>query len=293
MHICLLYNDMRKVKYYLFSNAMIRSIFLSLVMFFFIIQEGEDDVLYLLFLFMNSMVAIFNMFGAGDPPYTLKKMVNLFVFVFLILANAIQKAHGSVTLTFNIRFTDSDYILFQWCILVILWIFNAFYDISYVKQFHRMSSSRKHEVSIKKLLIISSIATFLIISHYQFDILLLLTRGLSEDLLSPEYAAMREDESQMSHLLFSNFIRPIPWSCFIAAFIAGKRRTGMLTFAKRGGGNSVVFNDVNYCISDRLGKKCCRNVLDSCGDFIMPTLDERQPLCMAHVVRYICNISIS
>ena len=76
---------------------------------------------------LNAVIATLFLFTFHDRPYSLHKMVNLFVLFFFVIANAIQFSTNTNVTTFPITVCaddESDYERFQILVLIILLLFN-------------------------------------------------------------------------------------------------------------------------------------------------------------------------
>lgn len=110
---------------------------LSLINIAYFILIGITDTTYLLFSFLNMTITFGVIFSNERQPFTLTKMVNLFVYIFFILANAVQFSNNTNVLSFHLRFVDSDFSNFQILIFFILILYNTTYHNVYKKKINR------------------------------------------------------------------------------------------------------------------------------------------------------------
>ena len=169
------------------------------------------------------------MFSNSRRAYSLYKFVNLFIYIFFILANGVQYGHDSNVLTFSIVFNEFDYLHFQVLLLIILIIFNSLYHIRVFKHPYITTKSTKN-ISSNKLIIISSIATIIILAHYHFNLFQLFARGLTESMMQEHAIEVKESSSVASDLLFSKIIRSFPWACFVIGMLgkASRKKLSLL-----------------------------------------------------------------
>lgn len=106
---------------------------IALTTMIYFIGEGIDSTLYLALAFLNAVVMGLAMFSKQDKPFTLQKIVNLFAYIFFVVANGVQFSRHTKVLTFRMPFTDSDYVAFQLVTLVVFVTFNVCYLIYYRK----------------------------------------------------------------------------------------------------------------------------------------------------------------
>lgn len=188
---------------------------------YFIIAEGISNVSYVGLIFINTAIMGMSMFSKERQPFTLQKMVNLFMYVFFVVANAIQFARSTRTLTFRLSFSEQDYIAFQVMVLIISILFNGVYSMLYKSQRKKMLSlsyKREHEllqVNEMMLILFSCLATFWIIVQFRSNPLRLFFRGIEDDTL---YHASNAYSETSTGLLMDKVVRPFP---FIALMLSG------------------------------------------------------------------------
>lgn len=211
----------------LLKRVVLPVILLSLVSTLFIIFEGAENIIYLGLIQLNCIIALYNLFENQSRPYSLKKFVFLFIYVFFILANGVQFAHDSNVLTFSLLFNDSDYISFQIIVFFIQLFFVLFYRFPVITpKFSIRNEAIVHSdknISTPLLVILAIISSFIIIAHYNFNLIQLFARGLTNEMLLEKGIEIQES-SIAEELIFTKIIRPIPWACFVIGFISKKRK---------------------------------------------------------------------
>lgn len=197
------------------------------------ISEGVNNYFYLSLVAINSMMCFNGMLKDKKVSYSLSKMIYIFIYVFLILANSIQFAHNSNHLTFSLPFLSEDYCFYQFVIFLIIVIFNITYISNFSNKYNFVNNRLIREVKVqntynsRKIILISIVSTFIILLHYDFNLLQLLTRGLAEDLYQDQTINIKE-QSVVSSLIFSKIIRSIPWACFLVAFLSNKSKKELI-----------------------------------------------------------------
>lgn len=183
----------------------------------------DGNFIYTCLIGINSFFANFFMLNDSKRPYTLSKLINFFILVFFILANSIQFVNHSNVLTFYILLTKSDYIFFQVVVFIILLLYNFLHDIFQNKVRHVKVRNNK-DIYYYRILIVSCIATFLILAHYHFNIYSLFFRGLTRELLDEYSVSKSSSGSVAGDLIFGKVIRSIPWSAYILSCCIGCNR---------------------------------------------------------------------
>lgn len=149
---------------------------------------------------------------------TLQKVVNLFIFIFFIIAISVQFKNDSIVSSLFVRFTDKDYTLFEVLLFFIIIIYNGTYSILYTSIKDRTFTDKKY-VSRETWMILFSILSFLLYYYSMgFDFRGLLFRGLVG-----ENVDNLATGSSMQ-LIMGHFIRPIPNACLIAAIITNAKK---------------------------------------------------------------------
>ena len=177
---------------------------------------GVESPTYLTLYCINSMICVWNMFTRRIGDFTLAKFVNLFIYIFFILSNAIQFGTGNNVLTFGLMFQSEDYEFFQMVVFLILSTYNSLYVVWSGSKTRRIvrsarTSIGKSGVYTFKLVILSIIATVIVLVYLQFSYEALFLRGAFTDLLYDSGL----NESTAKTLLFDKIIRSAPICCFI------------------------------------------------------------------------------
>lgn len=199
-----------------------------------IYSSYRDNLVFPLLIAINSFITLYYLLYDSKRPYTIAKLVNFFILVFFILANAIQYANKSIVLTFRYSFDEFDYILFQFIVLIILLTYNPLHDYFQQKSIKKNKyKCRIIEYSSIKLMIISVVATTIILFHYNFNVFSLLFRGLTQSMME-EYGINQSSGGSSSlamDLIFSKLIRSIPWAVYVlSCFVGIKKRDKIVLF---------------------------------------------------------------
>lgn len=157
----------------------------------------------------------------SEKPVTAWKFVNIFIYFFFLIANAVQYGMGGSVTSFEIVFSDSRYLQFQLLTLAILVIFNGLYILlgRRRRKIRRRSHDKRKEIAPLQLLILSAAATVIFLCVIRFDVAMLFSRyrwsgfmnELSDSSLSP-----------LMHII-SQILRPIPVCCLIVVLLGGCR----------------------------------------------------------------------
>ena len=164
------------------------------------------------------------MVSTNKEPYSLRMFVNLYIYIFFILSNAIQFGKECNVLTFTLFFEEDDYIYFQFIIFTILIFYNFIYKYSIFNiNFKKRNNQYTYYINKNILLLLSLIFTLIILNYYQFNPYLIFIRGLSEDMMMEggieNIEPIESTNSNVSILLFGQFIRPIPWCTYLIGLI--------------------------------------------------------------------------
>lgn len=170
---------------------------------------------YLILSIFNSYIAVREIFKDDVRVFTIHKVVNLFILFFFIIANAFQYNSNSIVTSLHVKFSDFDYCIFQFWVMVILVLYNTVYS-----RFSNYNTVvRKYDYKLKSeplLIAVSLIAAIIVFIHYRGDFVRLFFRGLVSDMSS--YSEEME-VNVISSLLFGKIIRPIPVFCYIVGSI--------------------------------------------------------------------------
>ena len=172
--------------------------------------------LYRILSVLNAIIATFFMFTYRGRPYSLHKIVNLFILFFFIIANAIQFSSKTNVTTFpdSVCANDIiDYERFQILVMFILICFNLFYPI--FKNLKSAVDNKKPQLSSNKLLLVAIFSLFCTLYYFRNGILLMFVRGLAENQEGVE--VLNLGEGFVGFLLFDKLIRALPFACFVLA----------------------------------------------------------------------------
>ena len=178
---------------------------------------------------INTFITAFSLFAYQSQPFSLYKLLNLFVLIFFVLANAIQFSTGSIVTSLFIDFTVQEYESFQFLTLLILIMYNGIYYYTFryknkknkrcilktLPSINFISLQRKKSRN-NVLLLLSIFALIIILIHYNGNINRLIFRGMEEDIAS---VGSRARGSKMMGLLFGKIIRPIPFCCYFLSLL--------------------------------------------------------------------------
>lgn len=199
------------------------AIFVTIATITYFFFNGINDRSLIGLIALNSFISLFMIFRIEEKPFTTNKIVNLFIYIFFIVANSSQYATRTNVLTFNHQFFINDFIVFQLIVLMILSCYNFVYFIlTTQRETAPVHSTIQLRVKPKLIVYLSGAALCLVILHYASNPSLLFVRGLQESLNNST-----EFETQSSGLIFRQFIRPIPICCLVIGLIAKCPRTVM------------------------------------------------------------------
>ena len=152
------------------------------------------------------------LFAYKDRPYSLHKIVNLFILVFLVIANTIQCVNHSIVSPVYKFLTEVDYIEFQLLIFVIVLVYNFIYPIF---KFKNISCAIKTPplLSHEKLILLSLFSFFMVLFSNRENLPSLFFRGINEVLYIPN----ESDTNVAGSMLFSSIFRTMPFACYIMA----------------------------------------------------------------------------
>lgn len=170
-----------------------------------------DNSLYFI---TNLLILFFSYIGMmldSDKNFTLSKIVFIFVFFFFGIVPLNDNLNG------NLYWGGQEIDDFYKIITNIFIIFGilAFFVGSKIKLifFDRIISSLPNirKINLFFFILLFSIVSFIILYVKDFDLLRLLFRGTSSDLVADSHVKL----SQLEYLLFDNFIRPMPINLLI------------------------------------------------------------------------------
>lgn len=202
-------------------------IFLPLIVFIFSIipiligSKVENSLILFLHITMT-IICIRNLFANKERPYSLFKVLNIFFLFFMCIAPIVQLNNG--ILFFGTRFSINNYFTTSFTLLLVL-ISSTYIYIIFSKKFDRkysiittiQSEYVNNTIPIKKellLIIIAGIIGFICLYVNQFNLNFLFFRGgeIGE-------ASERISMSQITSLIFNNFLRPITLTIFLSSLI--------------------------------------------------------------------------
>lgn len=196
---------------------------LSLINSAYFILIGITDTTYLLFSFLNMSITFGVIFSNERQPFTLTKMVNLFVYIFFILANAVQFSNNTNVLSFHLRFSDSDFSNFQILTFAILVLYNTTYHYIYKKKISKgfgkiynrnsFTHNDKIKTNYNKLIVISIISSVFVWAYNGFNPMNMLFRGYASNYISEQVS------DGTMNLIVQQFIRPIPFASFLICML--------------------------------------------------------------------------
>ena len=171
----------------------------------------EDELLFALSLF-NAEIAALSLLMFKDEPFSIHKLVNIFVLLFFVFANIAQHVSNSIASSISMELTTGDYRRFQLVTLVILILYNFLYYVFRSKVPLNNKHHLRREISPNNLVVISTISIMIILWHFREEPIFLFFRGLEDTTRSSE-------ESLAVSLLFDKVIRVFPFACYLLSII--------------------------------------------------------------------------
>ena len=171
--------------------------------------------LYRFLAVLNAGIATFFLFTYQYRPYSLHKVVNLFVLFFFVIANAVQYSTRTNTTTFPLTTLADDagaYERFQFLVLCILVCYNFLYPL--FKKASPVTDTRNMILSSKRLLLLAFFSLACTIFYYRNAIPLMFVRGLSD---TGEIEMQNLGGGNVGLLLFDKVIRALSFACLIWA----------------------------------------------------------------------------
>jgi len=172
---------------------------------------------------INTFITSFSLFAYSNQSFSLYKLLNLFILLFFVLANAFQYSKGVVVTSLFIDFKPEDYESFQFLTLAILFLYNIIYlyttrykihSFKKTKTTKTLTHSPKNKLSRDRILLFLSIfaliAVFLRVGGNPNR---LFFRGIQEG-EAGGFVSIGSG-SQMEALIFDKIIRPIPFCCYL------------------------------------------------------------------------------
>ena len=201
------------------GNLIIKILFVILAVGL-ILSMGVQDGIFLVLSVINCAISVIAVFSDSDRPYSIHKLVNIFLLLFFIFANSIQFTHGSLVTSVWVVFLQRDYRFFQFVVFLILSLYNIayFYIVSRKNTSQSISTEENVEVNEFFLLLIALFSAVIIINHFRGDYSRLFVRGFQGDLREATTGG------QSLSLLFDKFLRVFPLSCFLVASLSNTKR---------------------------------------------------------------------
>ena len=165
---------------------------------------------------VNAVILVACLFSFPMRAFSLQKMVNFFLLFFFVIANAIQYSTNTLTSSVSERLTTEDYVTFQILVFFIIVLFNVFYIVFNKRKIVIKEDHLPLEYRGNRLVLLSLVSLLLVLLYYRNDILHLFIKGFLED--QANYGEL-ESEGAMG-LIFSKFLRPIPFACLLIAHYA-------------------------------------------------------------------------
>jgi oligosaccharide repeat unit polymerase len=195
---------------------------ISLITFVYFTGAGILNFPYLLLSMINSFITASVMFSREDRAFTLAKIVNLFIYVFFVVANGIQLAQHSKVLTFFCPFTTSDFVFFQLLVLCILVVFNVTYHFSLVRDERRLSQVRYVRqkpfiIHRRRLIYLALFCCLVFFAYMRFNVMRMLFRGMADGYGDVDDGGVQV--SQMTNLIMDKITRSAAFSCFVIAVL--------------------------------------------------------------------------
>lgn len=190
----------------------------SILSLLFLMTINLSDSFFLLLSIINSTISIWCLFSDHERPYTIHKLVNLFILLFFVYANAIQYANGSIVSSLWLSFSKNEYQTFQIIVLFILLLFNLCYYIT-IKTHVFAIKHNEYTVNQTALILVATAASLIVLRHYRANISELFIRGFEGE------ANIVLFENSSSSLLFEKFLRVFPIISFIIASLSNTSRS--------------------------------------------------------------------
>ena len=172
--------------------------------------------LYRLLAVLNAGIATLFLFTYRDRPYSLHKMVNLFILFFFVIANAIQFSTRTNVTTFPLSVCASDstdYERFQFLVLLLLIFFNFGYPL--FRWSPQLSEDKSVSLKHKRMIMLSLFSLFCTLMYYRNAMMLMFVRGLADGGNGIETANL--GGGNVGSLIFDKIVRAIPFACYLWA----------------------------------------------------------------------------
>lgn len=198
-----------------FSTYFFRVVFFAFILFY-IIDLDNTEFLCKVLGIVNSLIVVNELFSDDDVPYSLHKVVNLFLLIFFILANMMQGSLNCIVTSLPIAYTKSDYTNFQFLSLIFIGIYNFVYNSIRIKTSQYADNTMVDSYPKIKLCILLAIIGFVAtVFYYRSNIILMFVRGVEDGDGGGFY------KNQTLNLLFNKTLRCMPFSCMLYALLKG------------------------------------------------------------------------
>ena len=172
----------------------------------------DTSWLYKLLSVLNAAIATLFLFTDRERPYSLHKIVNLFILFFFVIANAIQFSTKTNVTTFPMLVCAEDtiqYERFQLLTLLILILYNTAYPLL------RKNKEFVHVIvenpSWKRLLFIALFSLACTLFYYRNALPLMFFRGVLD--FDGDLEVQDLGGGQVGFLLFDKIIRALSFAC--------------------------------------------------------------------------------
>lgn len=201
---------------------------IALILGIYIILLPNIDSLYKLLTICSTCILCLLLFSRPTMPFSIQKIVNLFMLVFFILANAVQYSHKNVISSLDVSFSDANYIVFQLLVLIIILGYNVIYKY-FPTQSHISNRVNFRKPSPYTILFLSLLSFGCVLFYFRGNWLNMFFRGVVEELV--QYSQDNIEISQSESLIFDHFIRIIPAVCYyLSALENYNRKMRIITF---------------------------------------------------------------
>lgn len=183
------------------------------IMFSIPIESG----MYRLLSTVNAILSTAALFLHRRCAYSIHKIVNLFILLFFVVANAIQYSTHTNVSSLTVSLTSNDYENFQIIVLLILILFNFLYSYYFINNRSSFKIIVDPVFSNRNLIVLSTVSFVItIIYYYSFsNIQLLFVRGILEGVDDSPY----ESSGIMQGLIIDKTVRSVPYACYAFSYI--------------------------------------------------------------------------
>lgn len=195
--------------------------------------SGNTNLLLQLIHLLIALICSFSLFRYANRPYSLHKMVNIFFLFFLCIAPIIQYSEG-VVIWGGAGFSDGDYILTSFCVLLSLLVYEiTYYYVTKSTLYKRgeplltfLSSDLVVSKKVNKLegigaILLLLLILFAVLYMNHFNLMLIFFRGVTNDM---EEVALIEtanevEVAQSVGLIIDDFLRPLAVALFLFLYL--------------------------------------------------------------------------